>query len=240
MNLPYKGKVRLTSIQGLRWGKPHRGIDLVGNDKKIYAIKSGIVVVSNMIPKESGKIEWQFGNRIMVKNEDGIYLTYQHLSERHVEKGEKITEEQQIGIEGGTGNCVPEGASHLHIQAQNKQGTGFREYKIADYLGIPNSAGTYESVEKSILVMMKCGISQNAINYLKGYTYQKEMFSRLWSILWRSNKMPAGRGNPNADLATAIARKCNFSGTTMKYIWSYTNKETVQKEILIPLWYNMQ
>ena len=52
--------------------------------------------------------------------------------------------------------------------------------------------------------------------------------------------MPKGKGNPEADLASAIAQKCDLSGVTIKYIWGFADKQTTQREIFIPLWYNMQ
>jgi len=240
MRLPYRDKARLTSPQGMRWGTPHRGIDLVGTDKRIYAVEGGKVVVSNMIPQSSGKIEWQFGNRIMIYGNDKVYATYQHLKERHVELGETVKEGQQIGVEGGTGYCVPAGASHLHFQVQDKRGAGFREYSAADYLGILNEKGTYEVVVTDVLTAVKCGLSGEVVAYLNKYKWRKALWDKLWNAVNRGKPMPSGKGNPDADLATAIYRKCGLAPATIRYIWGYADRQTVQRDIWIPLWFNMQ
>lgn len=245
MILPYKGYVKLTSIQGFRWGRQHKGIDLVGlGDKTIYAVRGGIVVVSEIVSKATGRPEWQMGNRIMIRGDDGVYITYQHLKERYVKENENIKKGQPIGFEGATGYCVPEGASHLHFQVQNKRGVGFTAFGAAEYLGIPNKVGTYINVqnrEPKDLIAEKCHLNKNVIDYLSKYRYHEALFDKLWVVLKNGKVMPTGSGNINADLATAIARKCNLEGQTIKYIWGYSaDKRKVRDEIWIPLWFNMQ
>jgi len=224
----------------MRWGVPHRGVDLVGTDKRIFAVESGIVVVSNMIPQSSGKPEWQFGNRIMIYGKDKVYATYQHLSQRLVELGETVKEDQQIGVEGGTGYCVPAGASHLHFQVQDKRGAGFREYSAADYLGIPNEKGVYEVLDTAALTAAKCDLSSKVVAYINKYRYKKALWDKLWAVINKRRLMPADKGNPNADLATAVMRECGLDPATIRYIWGYADRQTVQREIWKPLWWYMQ
>lgn len=245
MILPYKGYVRLTSPQGLRWGRAHKGIDLVGmGDKTIYAVESGVVVVSEIIDKSTGRAEWQMGNRIMIRGNDGIYITYQHLRERYVSVNDKIKKGQPIGFEGATGYCVPAGASHLHFQVQNKRGAGFIAYGAAEYLGIPNKTGTYITISKDNikeLLAAKCNLNDNVIEYLSRYKYHESLFDKLWTAVKNGRMMPVGKGNINADLATAIAIKCKLEGQTIRYIWNYSkDKIKVRDEIWVPLWFNMQ
>ena len=78
---PYKKGFRVTSVQGPRWGQPHQGLDMVGVDKNIYAVKGGVAVVSSFIDKASGRPEWAFGNRVMIRGDDGKFVMYNHLAQ---------------------------------------------------------------------------------------------------------------------------------------------------------------
>lgn len=141
--LPYKGRIRITSVQmpsRTVMGKtaPHNGMDLVGDDKRIYAVQSGAVVVSvNTEPPNSA---WQFGSRVWIKDAQGKIACYNHLSERLVKEGDQIKAGQQIGVEGSTGRST---GSHLHFEVRDRLGAGYKVYSAAEYLGIPNVTGIY-------------------------------------------------------------------------------------------------
>jgi len=134
---PYKGSFRVTSIQGQRWGVPHRGLDMVGIDKQIYAVSDGTVVISSIITDKSNP-SWAFGNRVWIKDKNNKIVCYNHLSQRRVSVGQAIKQGDLIGVEGATGHCVPVGASHLHIELRSNLGVPFQELKIYEYLDIPN------------------------------------------------------------------------------------------------------
>ena len=114
--LPYEsGKVRITSKYGMRTlngvTAMHGGLDLVGSDKNIVSVCNGVVVISTIIYDKSN-INWQVGNYVKIQADSGDMLYYFHLSERKVNKGEKVTAGQVIGIEGSTGYST---GSHLHF-----------------------------------------------------------------------------------------------------------------------------
>lgn len=152
---PYIGSFRVTSIQrpdrninGII--KPHNGIDLVGENKNIYAVTSGKVVISSIINRITGNSAWQFGNRIVILDQKGKYVMYNHLNKRLVFTGQIVKAGQLIGIEGWTGFVVPSGTkgSHLHFEIRDRLGSNYKNFSAAEYLGIPNEIGKYENKGK--------------------------------------------------------------------------------------------
>lgn len=188
---PYKGNFRVTSIQGPRWGKMHQGLDMVGTDKNIYAVAAGVVVVSSIITDKNNPA-WAFGNRVMVRGDDGKYIMYNHLSRRTVSQGQRVEVGTQVGVEGGTGNCVPAGASHLHIELRDRQGSPYTALPIAPYLGIPNAVmyhtakeeDTIDSVLKKIADKAKFDQPAAAITAMK--TLRHRFPKDFWDKIYRA------------------------------------------------------
>jgi len=84
----------------------HTGVDYVGTgSKKIYAISAGTVTF----------VGWSssYGNYIRINHDDGYLSLYAHLSSNTVHKGQRVTTNTQIGVEGATGNAS---GSHLHLE----------------------------------------------------------------------------------------------------------------------------
>lgn len=148
---PYKSAFRCTSpqmanrtVMGVT--APHNGMDFVGTDKNIYAVKSGVVVVSSIITDRNNSA-WQFGNRVMIRDADNKYVMYNHLSYRRVSQGQQVVAGQIIGVEGSTGRST---GSHLHFEVRDRQGIGYNVLSAAEYLGIPNSTGSYAAPVETI------------------------------------------------------------------------------------------
>ncbi len=138
MVMPYKGKFRIASPFGDRLdpitGEPsfHGGLDLVGENKEILAVKSGLVVRSRIVEDASDRTsEW--GNYIAVDTGEEI-IYYCHLSKRLVSLGEQVSEGQLIGIEGSSGRST---GSHLHFEVRSTEKTE----NAAEFLWLPNQAG---------------------------------------------------------------------------------------------------
>ena len=118
MLLPYKGEVRVSSPFGWRTidGKRvyHKGIDLVGTDKKVRAVVGGVVGQSTIITDPANRTsEW--GNYVRVDGEDGRLYYYCHLSKRLVSRGDKVSFGDALGVEGSTGKST---GSHLHLEVR--------------------------------------------------------------------------------------------------------------------------
>lgn len=143
--VPYKGSFRLVSPYGYRsdpfsgetaW---HGGIDLVGcHSKEICAVFSGTVVRSRMVSDLSNRT-WEWGNYVSVAGDDGMTVYYCHLSSRAVEAGQVVRAGEVIGIEGSTGKST---GSHLHLEVRRG---GYETVNAAEYIGIGNVCGTYDS-----------------------------------------------------------------------------------------------
>jgi murein DD-endopeptidase MepM/ murein hydrolase activator NlpD len=99
----------LSSRFGMRWGRPHNGIDIANSGKSntpITAAMSG--VVSDAYFDRSG-----YGNLVIIDHGDGVQTYYAHLSKITVKEGEKINQGDMLGYMGSTGNST---GYHLHFE----------------------------------------------------------------------------------------------------------------------------
>lgn len=110
---PYKAGYKVTCP----FGKPgswaagwHIGNDLVGiEDKRIYPIAEGVVQSINAHGSAYGK-------HVTVRHQDGRESLYAHLSSVLVKKGQQVTTNTVLGIEGESGNANGE---HLHLEVHD-------------------------------------------------------------------------------------------------------------------------
>lgn len=90
----------------------HKGVDLVGaGNKQIYPINSGTVVYT----KESRS---GYGNHILINHGNGIWSLYAHMSKMYVQKGQNVSKNTILGVEGSTGNST---GSHLHLEIRKSE-----------------------------------------------------------------------------------------------------------------------
>ncbi len=96
---------RYTGIAGASTN--HMGIDIgrVGYSTQVVASKAGTVIIS--------AYNRYRGNYVVVSHGSGFTTTYQHLSKRSVNVGDKVAQGQVVGITGDTG--VSSGP-HLHFE----------------------------------------------------------------------------------------------------------------------------
>ncbi|MEU6658002.1 M23 family metallopeptidase [Streptomyces sp. NPDC046821] len=84
----------------------HTGVDfLVPTGTSIKAIAAGTVV--------SAGYDGAYGNEVVVLHPDGKYSQYAHMSALSVSTGQSVTEGQQLGLSGATGNVT---GPHLHFE----------------------------------------------------------------------------------------------------------------------------
>ena len=102
--LPVHG-YRLTSLYGPRWGGTHTGLDMaVASGTPIYAMAGGEIV--------SAGYEGGFGNKTIIRHEDGTEIWYCHQSAFELTSG-TVESGQLIGYVGSTGNST---GPHLHLE----------------------------------------------------------------------------------------------------------------------------
>ncbi|WP_030912207.1 M23 family metallopeptidase [Streptomyces sp. NRRL F-5126] len=84
----------------------HTGTDfLVDSGTPVHAVAAGTVVTAG----------WggSYGNQVVIRHDDGHYSQYGHLSSLSVSAGQSVTEGEQIGLSGATGNVT---GPHLHFE----------------------------------------------------------------------------------------------------------------------------
>jgi murein DD-endopeptidase MepM/ murein hydrolase activator NlpD len=99
----------ITSYQGMRWGKYHKGIDISGvRNRNIMAIDNGTVKIA----KDSG---WNNGRGkyVVIDHNNGYESHYFHFSDVYVQPGQVVMKGQSIGYMGTTGRST---GVHLHIE----------------------------------------------------------------------------------------------------------------------------
>ena len=175
-NIPLTGEFKVTcefKRKGNWMAGWHTGIDLVG-DEKIYATCDGEVVRTGY--------DKSYGNFIVVKDSaTGKYHWFCHLSKINVVTGTKVTRTSKIGVMGNTGNST---GKHLHFEIRNENNKYGAVSDPAEYMGIPNKVGTYNTADYQIkevvkpaevkkkVFKVKTNIRENPTLQAKAYLYK--------------------------------------------------------------------
>jgi murein DD-endopeptidase MepM/ murein hydrolase activator NlpD len=100
----------ITSTFGMRWGKLHKGIDIVGN-KTIMAADNGKVT-------ETGYKD-DYGNYVIINHQNGYETLYAHMSVISTSRGKIVEKGEKIGTMGETGDAT---GVHLHFEVHKNGG----------------------------------------------------------------------------------------------------------------------
>jgi murein DD-endopeptidase MepM/ murein hydrolase activator NlpD len=96
----------ISSKQGPRWGRMHKGIDIARpSDRTIKAADNGVVVSAG----------WGggYGNKIVIDHRNGFRTLYGHMSSLKVRVGQTVSKGTAIGVMGATGDAT---GVHLHFE----------------------------------------------------------------------------------------------------------------------------
>ena len=96
----------ITSYQGTRWGRYHKGIDISGvSDRSILAANGGTVIVAG----------WHddYGNYVKIDHGNGYTTLYGHMASLNVSTGQSVSKGTKIGVMGSTGRST---GMHLHFE----------------------------------------------------------------------------------------------------------------------------
>ncbi|MCT8139993.1 M23 family metallopeptidase [Anaerobacillus sp. CMMVII] len=97
----------ISSYQGMRWGRFHRGIDIARpSNRNILAADNGTVSFAGW---DGGG----YGNKIIINHNNGMTTLYAHLASIDVRVGQTVAKGQKIGVMGSTGNST---GVHLHFE----------------------------------------------------------------------------------------------------------------------------
>lgn len=98
----------ISSPFGMRWGRPHEGVDIsVPSGTPIRAAASGNVVTA----APTGG----YGNYLCIQHSGGLSTCYAHLSSFAVSAGASVSQGDVIGAVGCTGSCF---GDHLHFETR--------------------------------------------------------------------------------------------------------------------------
>lgn len=195
-NLPFEGTFQVTYPYGIKdnayLSGVHQGIDM-GNpsNSNVYSINTGVVTYAgweNIENKKQG-----FGLYVTVKFDvtDSGYkkVFYAHLSKVNVVVNQKVSNSTILGVMGSTGFST---GPHLHVEIReySSNGTLLKIINPANYMGIQNKIGKYDSVNYRIYLddtgNTKSEIVGNyritetiGVNFRKLYTTNSDIISGI-------------------------------------------------------------
>lgn len=115
-----KTKANITTNYGsYSWGGRHTGVDFAcASGTPIYAVKGGTVVTSTALRNPNGNYR-SYGEYVVINHHDGTMTLYAHMYQgsRLVQKNQTVSQGQQIGQVGTTGNSS---GNHLHFEVRVK------------------------------------------------------------------------------------------------------------------------
>ncbi|WP_322907134.1 peptidoglycan DD-metalloendopeptidase family protein [Paenibacillus campi] len=103
---PVSGAI-VTSPFGERWGRLHKGIDIVGSSS-VMAADDGVVTYAGTMTG--------YGNVIIINHRNGYETLYGHLNQIDVSNGAVVEKGQHIGVMGNTGHSF---GRHLHFEVHS-------------------------------------------------------------------------------------------------------------------------
>ena len=97
----------ISSSFGNRWGRLHKGLDIVSKNRTIMAADNGKVVIAGY--------KSDYGNYVVIDHLNGYRTLYGHLSQINTSVGKIVEKGEKIGLMGSTGDAT---GVHLHFEVQ--------------------------------------------------------------------------------------------------------------------------
>jgi murein DD-endopeptidase MepM/ murein hydrolase activator NlpD len=137
---------------GLMFSRLHEGIDIrplqrdeSGNSiDPVRAIATGSVVHTNHVPGHSN-----YGKYVVIEhNFDGCkyYSLYGHLSSIAVRPGQRVTQREELGVMGHTGEGLNQARAHLHLELNLMLSKKFESWHETFFKADPNRNGLYNGL----------------------------------------------------------------------------------------------
>lgn len=116
---PIPGKSKRNITTGYYGYVGHTGVDFAcAGGTPIVAVKAGKVVTSKALVRANGTYK-SYGEYVVIDHQDGTMTLYAHMqpNSRMVSEGQYVSQGQQIGRVGTTGNST---GNHLHFEVRVK------------------------------------------------------------------------------------------------------------------------
>lgn len=120
-NFPFSKIVHVNQWHGCtEYQCPHTGIDFAAVKESIYASEHGVVVAQGY-DTYYGECN-SGGNYLLVKYDNGEYMSYMHLEKIYVKNNQEIKKGDLLALSGNSGayNCQPLGY-HLHFELRKER-----------------------------------------------------------------------------------------------------------------------
>jgi murein DD-endopeptidase MepM/ murein hydrolase activator NlpD len=114
---PLSGKTKSNITTGYYSYSGHTGVDFACSaGTAVLAVKSGTVVTSTALRRSDGSYR-SYGEYVVINHNDGTMTLYAHMlsGSRMVSPGDTVSQGQQIGQVGSTGNST---GNHLHFEVR--------------------------------------------------------------------------------------------------------------------------
>lgn len=114
---PLSGRTKSNITTGYYGYSGHTGVDFAcGASTPVLAVKSGTVVISTALKRANGTYK-SYGEYVVIDHHDGTMTLYAHMLSRSrtVSPGQEVSQGQQIGQVGSTGNST---GNHLHFEVR--------------------------------------------------------------------------------------------------------------------------
>ena len=108
---PAPGYYDISSPFGPRWGRIHKGIDIISYSRAINGANACAAASGTVITAKYG-YNGGYGNYVQIDHGNGLCTLYAHLSAISVSQGQHINVGEKIGNVGSTGNST---GPHLHF-----------------------------------------------------------------------------------------------------------------------------
>ncbi|MBP3922090.1 MAG: M23 family metallopeptidase [Ruminiclostridium sp.] len=158
----------------------HHGIDFInanGGACEVTAIADGEVVYVQNGVRGYNEV-YSAGNFVKLRHENGYFSRYLHLAidSIRVKVGDKVKTGQVLGMEGGTGYCIPAEAVHLHFDVNDG-----RSY--VDPLPYLTGEKTFDRViPTSVKVGDKVRVKEGEL-FSNGVTPYPEVYEQTYEVL---------------------------------------------------------
>lgn len=195
--LPFEGIFKITFPYGAidtdYLSGYHQGIDM-GNSQNpnVYSINTGVVSYAgweNINNQKQG-----FGLYVSVKfdvtNTGYKKVYYAHLSKINVSVGQNVSNATILGVMGSTGNSTGP-HTHVEIREYSNNGTLLKIINPANYMGIENKVGTYDSANYRMYIDNNTSNTNNevignykivasiGVNFRKSYTTNSDIIAGI-------------------------------------------------------------